>query len=64
MTEKMKYIAAYVPAWGCYYVGAIISKIMHTRLTEWLFPIYSVATQWSLFFSDWGKVGVWLDIDE
>lgn len=64
MTEKMKYIAAFVPAWGFYYVGDITSKIMNKWGTEWLFPVYSVTMQWSLFFSDWGNVRVWLDAGE
>ena len=61
MTEKIKYVAAYIPAWSFYLAGDIISRIINIKVFEWLFPLYSMLMDWSLFFSDWGNIGVWLD---
>ena len=61
----MKKVAAYIPAWGFYWCGDIISRVMRLHLIlEFLFPLYSLFMGWSLFFNDWGELDVWLDANE
>ena len=68
MKEKVKYIAAYIPAWVCYWIGHAVSRVMekvdkYEFAVNILYPIYNKFMGWSLFFSDWGNVGVWLDAE-
>lgn len=61
----MKKVIAYIPAWGFYWLGHIVSKIMHwSNKMEWLFPLYSLFMVWSLFFNDWASLDVWLESNE
>jgi len=63
MINKLMYIAAFIPAWGFYWIGHFISKLPQHKLT-YVLNIYNSAMQASLFFSDWGNIKVWLDADE
>jgi len=56
----MKKIAAYMPAWGFYWLGDLVSKLLPYKM-EFLFPLYSIFMNWSLFFNDWGGLDVWVE---
>ena len=61
----MKKVIAYIPAWGFYWLGHLVSKPMHwSQKFEILFPIYSHLMNWSVFFNDWADLNVWIDSKE
>jgi len=60
MTNRLKYFLSYIPAWGFFWLGDTIGKLISYNM-EYLFPIYKSSMNMSLFFSDWGNIGVWLD---
>jgi len=61
----MNKIAAYLPAWGFFWLGHLISLLMNwSDHFVFLYPVYSTLMCWSLFFNDWGKLNVWLDKNE
>lgn len=60
----MIHLLAYIASWGLYFIGDLISKIMNTRFTAWLYPIYNWCMTKSSEISDQYKLGVWEPIKE
>ena len=58
--ERVKYYTAYIPTWGFYWAGDLVSKLIPYKM-EFLIPIYSHLMGWSLFFNDWGGLDCWLE---
>ena len=58
--NRIKKYTAYIPTWGFYWLGHWTSLLMHLGM-EFLFPLYSLFMNWSLFFNDWGDLDCWLD---
>lgn len=54
----MKKLVAYAPAWVFYWVGHFISILMPYKM-EFLYPVYSMFMNWSVFFNDWADLDVW-----
>jgi len=58
----MKKAIAYIPAWGFYWLGDLVSKPIHwSDKMDFLYPVYSILMNWSLFFNDWGGLDIWVD---
>lgn len=43
-------------AWMLYFLGDLVSKIMNTDLTAWLYPVYNKLMIWSSELDDDGVI--------
>jgi len=60
--ERFKKVAAFIPAWGFYILGDLVSRPIHwSDMFGFLLPYYGAFMDWSVFFNDWGGLDVWLE---
>lgn len=57
----MKKYVAYFLTWGLFWFGHFVSKIMNTKFTYWMYPIYNWSMVKSCYIQEWGDLehGPW-----
>jgi hypothetical protein len=43
----------YAISWALYWVGDLVSRVMHVDFMWWLYPVYNRSMLWSSQVQDW-----------
>ena len=64
--EQFKKYIAYIPTWGFYWLGDLVSKPLHYHdiFVPIFHPLYNSFMGWSLFFNDWGGLDCWIEHEQ